>query len=155
MSKAIFLAGVFFGVALVSFPVHAQYAESKDSASMSADASYPGTDASYPGPDASHLGSDVSYPGSGINAPTTSDASYVIPIESAPIPPGMEIIRSGDVSVVVPKGSQLRKTNDLFVIESAEEYAARKFEVVEQRLDQLEKDQAEMKKELQDLKSNK
>jgi len=81
--------------------------------------------------------------------PASANTSYAGSGEVIQIPPGMEVVKQGDVNVVVPKGSQLRKINDLFLIESAEEYAARKFEVVERRLAQLEKDQAEMKKELE------
>lgn len=83
----------------------------------------------------------------------SSDVSYAGSGDVIQIPPGMQIIKSGDVRVVVPKDSQLRRVNDLFLIESAEEYAARKFEVTERRLDQLEKDQAEIKKELKRLQS--
>ena len=143
----------FVAVILAVSCAHAPDIQAADPVSVPADASYPEANPSYPGSDATYLGSNVTYTGPANNAPTSSDASYSIPIESAPIPPGMEIVRSGDVSVVVPKGSQLRKMNDMFIIESPEEYAARKFEVVEHRLDQLEKDLAEMKKELKQQRS--
>lgn len=82
------------------------------------------------------------------DASTSSDEQYSVPGTDIQIPPGMEIIKSGDINLVVPKGSQMHKVNDLTLMESPEEYAARKFEVVERRLDEIEKTQKEIKEEL-------
>jgi len=76
---------------------------------------------------------------------------YVVPGTQIRIPPGMELLKSGDINIVVPKGARLHKVNDLTLIESAEEYAARKFEIAEARLDRLEDELAGMRKELKEL----
>lgn len=83
-----------------------------------------------------------------------SETSYTQLPENVQIPPGMEIIRSDDVRIVAPKGSQLRKVNNLFIIESAEEYAARKFNDVEARLAQLAQGQERIEKELAEMKTD-
>jgi len=70
------------------------------------------------------------------------------------IPPGMEIIKEGDVGVVVPKGGRLRKQGSVMLIETADEYASRKFEDADYRFTKIEKEIAVQKKELKDLKSN-
>lgn len=61
------------------------------------------------------------------------------------IPPGMEIIKSGDVNLLVPKGAVLSRVNDLIVLEGAEEYSARKFMIVEERLARIEEELKELK----------
>lgn len=68
------------------------------------------------------------------------------------IPPGMETIKEGDVNVVVPKGGRLRKQDSVMLIETADEYAARKFEDADNRFKKIEKDLEAQKKELDDLK---
>lgn len=60
---------------------------------------------------------------------------------------------SPGVTVVVPKGAEARRINDnLTVLESAEEYSARKFVGVEERLAKLEKENAALKKQLDHIK---
>lgn len=68
------------------------------------------------------------------------------------IPPGMETIKEGDVNVVVPKGGQLRKQGSVLLIETADEYASRKFSDTEERFKKIEKELETQKKELEDLK---
>jgi len=68
------------------------------------------------------------------------------------IPPGMEVIKEGDVNVVVPKGGQLRKQDSVMLIETADEYASRKFADTDDRFEKIEKELETQKKELGDLK---
>lgn len=68
------------------------------------------------------------------------------------IPPGMEIIKEGDVNVVVPKGGQLRQQGSVMLIETADEYSARKFEDTDARFKALEKELAAQKKEVAGLR---
>lgn len=69
------------------------------------------------------------------------------------IPPGMEMIKEGDVNVVVPKGGRLRKQDSVMLIETADEYASRKFEDADGRFEKIEKELEACKKEIGDLKS--
>lgn len=68
------------------------------------------------------------------------------------IPPGMETIKEGNVNVVVPKGGQLRKQGSVMLIETADEYASRKFLDTEEHFKRIEKELETQKKELEDLK---
>lgn len=68
------------------------------------------------------------------------------------IPPGMETIKEGNVNVVVPKGGQLRKQGSVMLIETADEYASRKFSDTEEHFKRIEKELETQKKELKDLK---
>lgn len=54
------------------------------------------------------------------------------------IPPGMEVRKISDVNVLVPRGAILHKVDDVIVLESAEEYSARRFMEVGERLDRIE-----------------
>ena len=69
------------------------------------------------------------------------------------IPPGMEVIKEGDVNVVVPKGARLRRQSSVMLIETADEYASRKFEETDERFKKIENKLASQQKELEDLKS--
>lgn len=68
------------------------------------------------------------------------------------IPPGMETIKEGNVEVVVPKGGQLRKQGSVMLIETADEYASRKFSDTEEHFKRIEKELEAQKKELEDLR---
>ena len=50
----------------------------------------------------------------------------------------MELKKIGAINVIVPKGSEIYEKNGLYILESAEEYAARKFKDVEERFALLE-----------------
>jgi hypothetical protein len=63
------------------------------------------------------------------------------------IPPGMEIIKQGDVNCLVPKGSTLRRNGNQVFIEGADEYAARGFSERDNRLNKLEADLNQQKKD--------
>ncbi|MDO8535935.1 MAG: hypothetical protein Q7S30_02875 [Candidatus Omnitrophota bacterium] len=84
--------------------------------------------------------------GSAWSAEDSSDSGDVI------IPPGMEVIKEGDVSVVVPKGGRLRKHGSVMLIETADEYASRKFEDTDERFRKMEQELQVQKQELEDLK---
>lgn len=68
------------------------------------------------------------------------------------IPPGMEVIKEGDVNVVVPKGGRLRRQDSVMLIETADEYAARKFEDTDDRFKKIAKELETQKKELETQK---
>jgi ABC-type methionine transport system ATPase subunit len=69
------------------------------------------------------------------------------------IPPGMEVIKKGDVNVVVPKGGQLRKQGSVMLIETADEYAARKFMDTDDHFEKIEGELENTEKEIKGLKS--
>lgn len=66
--------------------------------------------------------------------------------------PGMEIRKVGNLNVVVPEGGRIYEDEHrrLF-IESAEEYAARRFKETEERFERIEKEQQELKNKLERL----
>lgn len=63
----------------------------------------------------------------------------------------MDVVKEGDVNVMVPKGGQLRKESSFLVKEDADEYASRKFINLEARFSQLEKEVASQKKKIETL----
>jgi hypothetical protein len=67
------------------------------------------------------------------------------------IPNSMDVVKEGDVNVMVPKGGQLRKESSFLVKEDADEYASRKFINLEARFSQLEKEVASQKKKIETL----
>ena len=69
----------------------------------------------------------------------SSDSGDVI------IPLGMEVIKEGDVNVVVPKGGRLRKQDNVMLIETADEYASRKFADTDDRFKKIEKELERLK----------
>ena len=70
-------------------------------------------------------------------------------------PTGMVVKKvNKDVTVLMPKGGRMHKTNETtYVEESADEYAARNFASVENRLNRLEKENRDLKQEVDDMKS--
>jgi hypothetical protein len=67
------------------------------------------------------------------------------------IPPGMELIREGDINIVVPKGGKLRREGGLIFIESSDEYAAREVSTIDKRFNKIESDLAEQKRQIEYL----
>jgi hypothetical protein len=65
-------------------------------------------------------------------------------------PAGMEIIKIGDTSVVVPKGTRIRKEGDLNVVEDISEYASRRFVDVEDRFERIEANHDKLKRSVKD-----
>jgi hypothetical protein len=68
------------------------------------------------------------------------------------VSPGMEIIRQGDVNVLVPKGGALYKKGNSVFMESADAYAARGFAETDSRFRKIENDLKEQKNEIKNLK---
>lgn len=69
------------------------------------------------------------------------------------IPPDMEVIKEGDVNLVVYKGGRMGKQNDVIIPESPADYSSRKFLDTEEHFKKIEKELEETEKELEDLKS--
>ena len=58
------------------------------------------------------------------------------------------------VTVLMPKGGRMHKTNaTTYVEESSDEYAARNFASIESRLNKLEKENREFREEINNIKS--
>ena len=70
-------------------------------------------------------------------------------------PSGMEARKvNGGVTVLMPKGGRMQRTNEItYVQESTDEYAARNFASVESRLDKLEKENRELQEDVKNMKS--
>ena len=66
----------------------------------------------------------------------------------AVIPPGMEMIKEGDVNLVVYKGGRLRKQGDVIIPEPPGEYVSRKFVETDDRFKKVQKELEAQKKEL-------
>lgn len=69
------------------------------------------------------------------------------------VPEGMRIEKIGDLEVLMPKDAKLTKKGDVFVQETNEEYMARKFHELDERLKKIEEELTEMRKDLQILKT--
>ena len=71
-------------------------------------------------------------------------------------PSGMESRKvNNGVTVLMPKGGRMHKTNEItYVEESSDEYAARNFASVESRLDKLEKDNRELREEINNIRAS-
>lgn len=67
------------------------------------------------------------------------------------VPPGMEVIEVGQTKVVVPKDSQIRKEGGLIILESPNQYVARRLVDFDQRLSLLEKQTLELKNQIGQL----
>ncbi|MBN2120165.1 MAG: hypothetical protein JW734_03800 [Candidatus Omnitrophica bacterium] len=63
----------------------------------------------------------------------------------------MEVIEVGQTKVVVPKDSQIRKEGGLIILESPNQYVARRLVDFDQRLSLLEKQTLELKNQIGQL----
>jgi hypothetical protein len=72
--------------------------------------------------------------------------------ENVSVPSNMEIIKEGDVNVLLPKGSQLQKDSSFLITEPPDGYAARKFLEIEGYIMDLKKEIETQKEELSRLK---
>jgi len=68
------------------------------------------------------------------------------------VPPGMELRMMGGLKMIVPEGARVRKKNSIFIMEEADEYAARNIYEMKGRLRGLESRQMDLEKELTGLK---
>jgi len=66
--------------------------------------------------------------------------------------PGMQETKIGDARVVTPQGAKIYKIGDLQVLEGAGEYTARRLLAMEERLDKIENENLNLRKELDALK---
>lgn len=82
----------------------------------------------------------------------SENKDYTLTEEGFKIPAGMELKKVGDANILIPKGGKLRKAGDLLIMEGADEYAAREFMEVNERLNNIEKEQEIIKKEIEELK---
>lgn len=72
--------------------------------------------------------------------------------QSEEAPPGMEKVQVGkSTEVVVPRGTKVSKKGDLVVLESVNEYVARKMLEVEERLARIEEEQKVLRQQLEEL----
>lgn len=69
------------------------------------------------------------------------------------MPDTMQIVREGDVGVMVPKGGKVRKESSFMVKEDPEDYASRRFSESDGRFERIEKEIAAMKEEIESLKT--
>jgi len=69
-------------------------------------------------------------------------------------PAGMKIEKVGDLNLRLPKDAEVRRTGKggLLDVETIDEYAARKLEEMESRVDSLEKSQEKLAEEIKRLK---
>lgn len=65
---------------------------------------------------------------------------------------GTEVKKSGGANVVTPKGAKLTKKDSVTFVEGLREYTSRKFSEVEGRVKSLETENAQLKREVGDLK---
>ncbi|MFH0732618.1 MAG: hypothetical protein V2A72_06845 [Candidatus Omnitrophota bacterium] len=68
------------------------------------------------------------------------------------VPAGMKIEKVGDLKVLVPQDSKLKKQGDVMMQETTDEYVARKFEDTEKRFETIEKGQKTLEAEIKSLK---
>ena len=73
---------------------------------------------------------------------------------------GMELIRVGTTSVMVPKDSKMRKERGMTVLESADEYVARsikemdeRLRVFDERINEIEAQVQQLNKALEEIKA--
>lgn len=69
------------------------------------------------------------------------------------MPDTMQIVKEGDVGVVVPRGGRIRKESSFMVKEDPEDYASRKFSESETRFQMIEKEIALLKDEVASIKT--
>lgn len=65
--------------------------------------------------------------------------------------PGMEVIKHGNLNVIVPKGAKVREEGGMLTIEDIGDYTGRKFEETDQRLAAIEETQEELREKIEQL----
>ena len=66
--------------------------------------------------------------------------------EKIEAPPGMEVIEISGVKYIVPKGTEVRKKGGVLILEGHNEYVARRFSAIEERLGAVEREIEELKR---------
>jgi pyruvate/2-oxoacid:ferredoxin oxidoreductase beta subunit len=70
------------------------------------------------------------------------------------VPSDMEMIKEGDVNLMVYKGARMRKENDVIITETPDEYASRKFLDIEERFKRMEKELGDLKSAIKKLEED-
>jgi hypothetical protein len=65
--------------------------------------------------------------------------------------PGMQVVKHGNISVIVPKGASVRQEGGQLMIEDIGDYTGRRFEEMDQRLAVMEETQAELREKIDQL----
>ena len=69
------------------------------------------------------------------------------------IPEGMEAVQiGGSAWLIIPQGAKTRKVGAQIIVEGSKEYMSRRFFKMEERLGRIEKNQDDLKKEVDALK---
>jgi len=68
-----------------------------------------------------------------------------------PLRPGMERKKIGSITTIVPEGTEIYERSGLLIIESPEEYSARRFKEMESRFEKLEKRLLEAETHIEDV----
>ncbi len=75
------------------------------------------------------------------------------------VPEGMEVLRAGNVRVIVPKGTKVSQKGNLITVEDISAYSARRFLEIEgrfteteERLAEVEAREEELREEVEQLK---
>jgi prefoldin subunit 5 len=68
------------------------------------------------------------------------------------IPPGTELQKVGDVQLVVPIGSKIRKEGNLIFMQNAEEYTAERYLEIENKLRKIDENIESLKLQIKELK---
>lgn len=73
-------------------------------------------------------------------------------VPSVEIPPGMEMLNTRGVYVIVPQGLKIEKKGDIMIMEGPNEFAARSFKDMNERFEKVEASQRDLQKEVDDLR---
>ena len=71
--------------------------------------------------------------------------------EEKKVPPGMEIMQAGNAELLVPKGMKTQKKGDLIVLETSEEYVARRLFDMDERLAKIEAEEKALAEKIEQL----
>ncbi|MCF7875301.1 MAG: hypothetical protein K9L87_02440 [Candidatus Omnitrophica bacterium] len=75
--------------------------------------------------------------------------------EEEQAPPGMEIIKIGNVNYIVPEGTKVRKQEGgIIKLEGRLEYVARRFSEMEEKIAQIEKENETLKEKLKNIEES-
>jgi hypothetical protein len=72
--------------------------------------------------------------------------------EKINIPPGMEVVESGTVKLIVPTGSKVHQEGGLITVEDIGAYVGRRFLDVENSLTELKTKQENLEEEMRELR---
>jgi len=67
--------------------------------------------------------------------------------------PGMQVIKTGDTNILVPKGGKPYTEPGRIYMESSDEYSARKFQDTENSIKKIDRDIEDLKKDMEVIKT--